>query len=159
MPAAMPWQHWGAARAAAEESTFRRAFTAVDADKLDSILGAWLCRIKAGAAKIARGLRLAMPLTSRERRRRTVVMSVCDGGKERAMATQDNEPSKVVPLVNGRGADDLCDRCGANAHVFAVFESGLLGFCAHHDSRYRTGLLAAGARIVDRSDQLNRQAA
>jgi predicted transposase YbfD/YdcC len=32
----------GAARGAAEESTFRRAFTAVDADKLDSILGAWL---------------------------------------------------------------------------------------------------------------------
>jgi predicted transposase YbfD/YdcC len=32
----------GAARGAAEESTFRRAFVAVDADKLDSILGAWL---------------------------------------------------------------------------------------------------------------------
>jgi predicted transposase YbfD/YdcC len=32
----------GAARGAAEESTFRRAFAAVDADKLDSILGAWL---------------------------------------------------------------------------------------------------------------------
>jgi predicted transposase YbfD/YdcC len=32
----------GAARGAAEESTFRRAFTAVDADKLDSVLGAWL---------------------------------------------------------------------------------------------------------------------
>src|SRR3954447_21344602 len=32
----------GAARGAAEESTFRRAFTALDADKLDSVLGAWL---------------------------------------------------------------------------------------------------------------------
>ncbi|MBA3488719.1 MAG: ISAs1 family transposase, partial [Longispora sp.] len=32
----------GAAGKAAEESTFRRVFTVVDADKLDSILGAWL---------------------------------------------------------------------------------------------------------------------
>jgi predicted transposase YbfD/YdcC len=32
----------GASRGAAEESTYRRAFTAVDPDKLDSALGAWL---------------------------------------------------------------------------------------------------------------------
>lgn len=32
----------GAVRGAAEESMFRRAFAAVDADKLDSVLGAWL---------------------------------------------------------------------------------------------------------------------
>lgn len=32
----------GASRGAAEESTFRRAFSAVDPDKLDSVLGAWL---------------------------------------------------------------------------------------------------------------------
>src|SRR5438128_10275852 len=31
----------GASRGAAEESTFRPAFTAVDPDKLDSALGAW----------------------------------------------------------------------------------------------------------------------
>jgi hypothetical protein len=30
------------ARGAAEESTFRRAFAAVDADRLDAVLGAWL---------------------------------------------------------------------------------------------------------------------
>jgi predicted transposase YbfD/YdcC len=32
----------GATRGAAEESTFRRAFAAVDADRLDGVLGAWL---------------------------------------------------------------------------------------------------------------------
>src|SRR5437588_4525607 len=32
----------GASRGAAEESTFRRAFTALDPDKLDAVLGAWL---------------------------------------------------------------------------------------------------------------------
>jgi predicted transposase YbfD/YdcC len=32
----------GASRGAAEESTFRRAFTAINADKLDTVLGAWL---------------------------------------------------------------------------------------------------------------------
>jgi hypothetical protein len=32
----------GASRGAAEESTIRRAFAAVDPDKLDSVLGAWL---------------------------------------------------------------------------------------------------------------------
>ena len=32
----------GATRGAAEESTFRRAFAAVDADRLDATLGAWL---------------------------------------------------------------------------------------------------------------------
>jgi predicted transposase YbfD/YdcC len=32
----------GATRGAAEESTFRRAFAAVDADRLDAVLGAWL---------------------------------------------------------------------------------------------------------------------
>ncbi|MBA3488629.1 MAG: ISAs1 family transposase, partial [Longispora sp.] len=32
----------GAVRAAAQESTLRRVFTAVDADKLDSVVGAWL---------------------------------------------------------------------------------------------------------------------
>lgn len=32
----------GATRGAAEESTFRRAFAAIDAEKLDAVLGAWL---------------------------------------------------------------------------------------------------------------------
>ena len=32
----------GAARGPAEESTFRRAFALVSADKLDQVLGAWL---------------------------------------------------------------------------------------------------------------------
>ena len=32
----------GAVRGAAEESTFRRAFTLVSADVLDRLLGAWL---------------------------------------------------------------------------------------------------------------------
>jgi hypothetical protein len=32
----------GSARGAAEESTFRRVFAAVDADRLDAVLGAWL---------------------------------------------------------------------------------------------------------------------
>jgi predicted transposase YbfD/YdcC len=32
----------GARRGAAEESTFRRAFAAIDADRLDTVLGAWL---------------------------------------------------------------------------------------------------------------------
>lgn len=32
----------GAVRGAAEESTFRRAFARIDADRLDKVLGAWL---------------------------------------------------------------------------------------------------------------------
>jgi hypothetical protein len=32
----------GSTRGAAEESTFRRVFAAVDADRLDAVLGAWL---------------------------------------------------------------------------------------------------------------------
>jgi predicted transposase YbfD/YdcC len=38
MPVPTCWLRWGAA----EESTFRRAFATVDADTLDSVLGAWL---------------------------------------------------------------------------------------------------------------------
>lgn len=33
------------------------------------------------------------------------------------------------------GAEDRCDRCGAQAHVIIGFTGGILGFCAFHARR------------------------
>ena len=64
----------GAARGAAEESTFRRAFALVSPDKLDQVLGSWLwtraVQVKGrlvialtARPSAARGIRTGRPLT------------------------------------------------------------------------------------------------
>ena len=75
----------GATRGAAEESTFRRAFAAVDANKLDAVLGAWLW-------------------TQSVQVRGRLVIAV-DGKTVRGARDKDgNAPHLVAALAHGIGA-------------------------------------------------------
>lgn len=49
---------------------------------------------------------------------------------------------------------DTCDRCGHRAYVYAELVTGTLSYCAHHGTEYYSGLLAAGAVIVDLRHQV-----
>jgi hypothetical protein len=52
-------------------------------------------------------------------------------------------------------AMDRCDRCGAQAYVRVMLESGgELTFCAHHAREYEPRLKAIAAQIEDQSDRL-----
>ncbi len=52
-------------------------------------------------------------------------------------------------------AMDRCDRCGAQAYVRVMLESGgKLIFCAHHAREYEPKLRAMAAQIEDHSDKL-----
>ena len=75
----------GATRGAAEESTFRRAFAAIDADRLDAVLGAWLWT---RAARVAGRLVIAI-----------------DGKTVRGARTKDAQaPHLVAALAHRIGA-------------------------------------------------------
>ncbi len=49
---------------------------------------------------------------------------------------------------------DRCDRCGARGYVVAVFDGGVLVFCAHHGRQYSTMLTTTAALVFDESDQV-----
>ena len=53
---------------------------------------------------------------------------------------------------------DRCDRCGAQAYVRALLQSGgLLLFCAHHGREHMPKLHAHRAIIEDQSDSLQEE--
>lgn len=55
-------------------------------------------------------------------------------------------------------AADRCDRCGAQAYVRVVLNSGLeLLFCAHHGREYDAKLRSMSAEITDESARLREQ--
>jgi hypothetical protein len=52
---------------------------------------------------------------------------------------------------------DRCDRCGAQAYVWALLPSGLeLLFCAHHNQQHRSALTRIAVGIHDETDRLAR---
>lgn len=52
-------------------------------------------------------------------------------------------------------AMDRCDRCGAQAYVRVMLESGgELTFCAHHAREYEPRLKAMSAQIEDQTERL-----
>jgi hypothetical protein len=52
-------------------------------------------------------------------------------------------------------ASDRCDRCGAQAYVRVMLESGgELIFCAHHAREYSPKLRELSAQILDESERL-----
>ncbi|MCL1897819.1 MAG: hypothetical protein FWG16_03230 [Micrococcales bacterium] len=50
---------------------------------------------------------------------------------------------------------DRCDRCGAQAYIRAVMQSGDLLFCAHHGRDQMEALKRVALEIDDQSDQLD----
>jgi len=55
-------------------------------------------------------------------------------------------------------AADRCDRCGAAAYVRAMFNAGLLDFCAHHAHTYRDAI-AKALDVLDERERLTAEAA
>jgi hypothetical protein len=54
-------------------------------------------------------------------------------------------------------AMDRCDRCGAQAYVWALLPDGLeLLFCAHHDRQHRSALTRIAVGIHDETGRLAR---
>jgi hypothetical protein len=63
-------------------------------------------------------------------------------------------------LAGALTAMDRCDRCGAQAYVWALFPSGLeLLFCAHHSRQHSSALTKIAVEIHDETDRLARPAA
>ena len=53
-------------------------------------------------------------------------------------------------------AADRCDRCNAQAYVRVVLNGGSeLLFCAHHYSKFSTGLQASAREIHDETHKLS----
>lgn len=53
------------------------------------------------------------------------------------------------------GAEDRCDRCGAQAFVLVRLTSGLdLQFCVHHYTAHSEALSALSDEIIDESSRL-----
>jgi hypothetical protein len=52
-------------------------------------------------------------------------------------------------------AADRCDRCGAQAYIRAVLESGELLFCAHHGRAVMPTLKSVALSVDDQSDRLS----
>jgi hypothetical protein len=62
--------------------------------------------------------------------------------------------------AGGLTALDRCDRCGAQAYVWALLPSGLeLLFCAHHNRQHSPALTKVAVGILDETDRLARPAA
>ena len=62
--------------------------------------------------------------------------------------------------VAGLTAMDRCDRCGAQAYVWALLPNGLeLLFCAHHNRQHSSALTKIAVGIHDETDRLARPAA
>ena len=63
-------------------------------------------------------------------------------------------------LAGALTARDRCDRCGAQAYVWALLPNGLeLLFCAHHNRQHSSALTKIAVGIHDESDRLARPAA
>lgn len=57
-------------------------------------------------------------------------------------------------------AMDRCDRCGAQAYVWALLPNGLeLLFCAHHNRQHSSALTKIAVGILDETYRLERPAA
>jgi hypothetical protein len=55
---------------------------------------------------------------------------------------------------------DRCDRCGAQAYVWALLPNGLeLLFCAHHNRQHSSALTKIAVGILDETHRLARPAA
>ena len=55
---------------------------------------------------------------------------------------------------------DRCDRCGAQAYVWALLPNGLeLLFCAHHNRQHSSALTRVAVGILDETYRLARPAA
>lgn len=53
------------------------------------------------------------------------------------------------------GIKDRCDRCGAQAYVLVMLQTGKdLQFCAHHYAEHAEALKPLAAQIVDESHLL-----
>lgn len=53
------------------------------------------------------------------------------------------------------GAEDRCDRCGAQAYVLVRLRSGkALQFCVHHYTAHSQALAPVTSEIVDESSRL-----
>lgn len=57
----------------------------------------------------------------------------------------------MKPLTNA----DRCDRCGAQAFVRVVLNSGELLFCAHHGRKHADAFRPVAVEVHDESDKLH----
>ena len=58
-------------------------------------------------------------------------------------------------LAGALTARDRCDRCGAQAYVWALLPNGLeLLFCAHHNRKHAEALAKIAVEIQDETDRL-----
>lgn len=57
----------------------------------------------------------------------------------------------LVPL----SAADRCDRCGAQAYIWARFQAGELLFCAHHGRKFETEIERQSSRVQDEYGRLS----
>jgi len=53
---------------------------------------------------------------------------------------------------------DRCDRCGAQAYVLAVFETGEVQLCGHHGTKHWDALKASAKEVHDFRDRLTASA-
>jgi hypothetical protein len=76
---------------------------------------------------------------------------------------RDEEPEGGTAgggLAGAFTAMDRCDRCGAQAYVWALLPNGLeLLFCAHHNRQHAPALTKIAVGIHDETDRLARPAA
>ncbi len=60
----------------------------------------------------------------------------------------------VTPQAPSLTAADRCDRCGAQAYVRVVLETGELLFCGHHAKAYEDKLRESAVAWVDETSTL-----
>jgi hypothetical protein len=73
--------------------------------------------------------------------------------RERGSGTAEGIPAGLTAM-------DRCDRCGAQAYVWALLPNGLeLLFCAHHNRQHSSALREIAVGILDETHRLARPAA
>ncbi len=71
------------------------------------------------------------------------------------LPADEREGDVTATLASPLTAADRCDRCGAQAYVRVLLNSGgELLFCAHHGREHTKALTPIAAEIHDESDRL-----
>jgi hypothetical protein len=74
-----------------------------------------------------------------------------DAGRDRKKA----DVTTAVATSSALNAADRCDRCGAQAYLKVVLQSGgELHFCAHHAREHGDKLREIAVDVVDETDKL-----
>lgn len=58
-------------------------------------------------------------------------------------------------MLNTLKVADRCDRCGAQAFVWARFTDEGLLFCGHHFARWETAIRASARFVLDERHRIN----